>query len=119
MPDLSPWMKVVTQPLGFAAFALFIVFLVLSRTTRAVERRWLAPSLLALAIISLVGGLAIAWMKNQSPNISAQTNAPNSIAVGVNKGTVINQGTVNMAPMSAGGESTTKQITPKAGDAKK
>jgi len=110
MPNQAEWIKVVTDPMGIAAFALFLVFLILSRTKKADERRWLAPVFVVLAIISLLGGFTVAFLTrttdiktvetpshvmpglNVEGGINAETRGPNSAATGINFGTV-NSGT--------------------------
>jgi len=51
------WVKVVSMPLGFAAFALFLVFGILK--SRGKKPAWLLPSAVALATIAIIGGLIL------------------------------------------------------------
>lgn len=60
MPD---WTKVVTEPLGLAGFALFLVFGLLSRLKGKDERRWLPLFSGVLAFVALLGGLGIAFFR--------------------------------------------------------
>ncbi len=60
---MQEWTKVVTEPLGLAGFALFLVFGVLARIKRDDERRWLGPLAMAMAVVALTGGLALAYLK--------------------------------------------------------
>ncbi len=60
---MQDWTKVVTEPLGLAGFALFLVFGLLSRLKAKEERRWLGPAALAMAFLALAGGLALAYVK--------------------------------------------------------
>lgn len=68
------WTKVVTDPLGLAGFALFLVFGYLAKVKRADERRWLAPLAVLAAIGALIGGLAMSYVRVPKPAVpSAQT----------------------------------------------
>ena len=79
---MNEWTKVVTEPLGLAGFALFLVFGYLAKAKKDDERRWLSlvaialagrhrsrwsPSLslvaIALAVIALLGGLSLAYFQ--------------------------------------------------------
>jgi hypothetical protein len=72
---MQDWTKVVTEPLGLAGFALFLVFGVLSRLKAKEERRWLAPVASAMAVLALAGGLTLAYVKTARE--TAQQNRPN------------------------------------------
>lgn len=61
MLNQEAWVNVVTNPLGMSAFALFLVFLVLTRTAISRERRWLSPVFVGIAVIALLGGLALSY----------------------------------------------------------
>ena len=63
---MSPWIKVVTEPLGLAGFALFLIFGYLAKVKRNDERRWLSPVAFVIAAVALIGCLAIAYV--QTPN---------------------------------------------------
>lgn len=80
MIDKDAWMKVITEPLGIVGFSLFLVFLLLSKKI-ARERNWLMPAFVVLAIISLVGGLSIAYKQTIPGNESTQTNTQPSIKI--------------------------------------
>ncbi len=58
---MEGWTEVVTEPLGLAGFALFLVFSVLSKTAGVEKYRWLPKAFIAMAVIALVGGLALAF----------------------------------------------------------
>ena len=71
---MSDWTKVVTNPLGLAGFALFLVFAYL-RVRGPKERRWLAPIAAFLAIAALTGGLVLAYLQLPKPVLTpAKTN---------------------------------------------
>ena len=63
---MQDWTKVVTEPLGLAGFALFLVFGVLSRVKRDDERKWVGPVAMAMAVLALTGGLTLAYLKTSS-----------------------------------------------------
>lgn len=71
---MQDWTKVVTEPLGLAGFALFLVFGVLSRLKAKEERRWLGPVASAMAVLALAGGLTLAYVKTSRE--TAQQGAP-------------------------------------------
>jgi hypothetical protein len=73
---MHDWTKVVTEPLGLAGFALFLVFGALSRLKARQERRWLAPVASAMAVLALAGGLAIAYVKTGSTTQPPAKTAP-------------------------------------------
>ena len=70
---MTPWIKVVTEPLGLAGFALFLIFGYLAKVKRDDERRWLSPVAFAIAAVALIGCLAIAYVQIPKP---VQPSAP-------------------------------------------
>jgi hypothetical protein len=75
---MSPWIKVVTHPLGVAGFVLFLVFGYLARSKRRNELRWLAPAAFGIAAIALIGGLVLAYVevpKAVPPPVQTQKRA--------------------------------------------
>jgi hypothetical protein len=75
--NMAPWTKVVTNPLGLAGFALFLVFGYLAKIKRNDERRWLSPVAFAIAAVALVGGLVLAYVQASKPVIpSVQFSKP-------------------------------------------
>lgn len=73
---MQDWTKVVTEPLGLAGFALFLVFGVLSRVKRDDERKWLGPLAMAMAVLALTGGLTLAYLKRPPQAAPQMTPAP-------------------------------------------
>jgi hypothetical protein len=78
---MVPWIKVITNPLGLGGFALFLVFSYLARIRQGAERKWLAPTAVFLALIALVGGLALDFLqvsRSQIPQVppNAARSAP-------------------------------------------
>jgi hypothetical protein len=73
MPD---WTKVVTEPLGLAGFALFLAFGALSRLKQEEDRRWLRPMASLMAVLALVGGLTLAYVKSAQSAAPVVTSAP-------------------------------------------
>jgi hypothetical protein len=64
------WTKVVTNPLGLAGFALFLVFGILAKVKRNDERRWLSPAAVGIAAIALIGGLLLAYAQTPRPQLN-------------------------------------------------
>jgi len=64
---MSEWVKVVTHPLGLAGFALFLVFGYLAKEKRQDTRRWLPAVAVAMAVITLVGGLYLSYSRVFTP----------------------------------------------------
>lgn len=78
---MSDWTKVVTNPLGLAGFALFLVFGFLAKLKQRDVRRWLAPVAIVMAVIALVAGLSLAYVQVRrlppvSPVRTQSTPAP-------------------------------------------
>src|SRR5208283_1814389 len=77
---MTPWIKVVTEPLGLAGFALFLIFGYLGKVKRDDERRWLSPVAFAIGAVALIGCLAIAYVQTPKPVTpsaqSVQTSQP-------------------------------------------
>jgi hypothetical protein len=69
---MSEWVKVVTNPLGLAGFALFLVFAFLAKVKGKNSPRWPALVAVTMAVVALVGGLALAYRQGSSPS-PAQT----------------------------------------------
>lgn len=71
--------NVVTHPLGLAGFALALVFGVLSRVGRH-PPPWWPHAAVAMAAVTLVGGLTLAYLQSAKPPLaqipSAQAAAP-------------------------------------------
>lgn len=61
------WTRVITNPLGLAGFALFLVFGFLAKVKRTDERRWLSPAAFCIAALALIGGLVIAYAQAPRP----------------------------------------------------
>lgn len=67
---MSEWTKVVTDPLGLAGFALFLVFGLLAQLKRREERQWVARLAAGMAIVTLAGGMVLAYFKTARPAVS-------------------------------------------------
>src|SRR5437868_6322856 len=76
---MSDWSKVVTEPLGLAGFALFLVFGFLSKLKRKDERRWLAPTAAAMGVAALAGGMVLSYFK------ASQSSAHGASQIQVNQ----------------------------------
>ena len=60
---MDKWIAVVTNPLGIAGFALFLVFTLVSRSRRPFERNMF----LGLASVALFAGFALAYRQASEP----------------------------------------------------
>lgn len=60
---MAEWTKVVTDPLGLAGFALFLVFGLLAQLKRREERQWVARLAAVMAVVTLAGGMVLAYFK--------------------------------------------------------
>jgi len=59
---MAPWVKVITDPLGLAGFALFLLFGLIARLTRNRERQWISRVAVATAVLTLVGCFAVEFL---------------------------------------------------------
>lgn len=66
---MNSWIKVVTHPLGLAGFALFLFFSFLAKNRQGKKPNWATPSAFAMALVALVGGLALARQQNTHPTV--------------------------------------------------
>jgi hypothetical protein len=84
------WTKVLTHPIGLVAYALALVFALLSRKHKGLPPWW-PTAAIAVAVMCIFGGLALAYSdqtKNPEPTTRQTATA--------NGGTAINvQGTGN------------------------
>jgi len=76
---VNEWTKVVTNPLGLAGFALFLIFGYLAKARKSAERRWLTPVAVFMAIGALVAGLALAYIQVARP-VAPSTQAEKPLA---------------------------------------
>lgn len=58
---MNQWVKVATDPIGLAGFALFLVFSFLSNKGKKLP--WLAKCGFAMACVALIGGLIVAYYR--------------------------------------------------------
>jgi len=73
------WLKVITDPLGIAAFALALIFGVATRALRRrqpKQLRWLAPVAAGLAALCVAGGLFLAYQRLAVVKGKAAENSP-------------------------------------------
>ena len=75
---MDKWIPVVTDPLGLAGFALFLVFSFLSLKRRSLDAHWIMASFITLAAVGLLGGLGLAYLRSgqTGPSPSKETGAP-------------------------------------------
>ena len=70
---MGEWTKVVTDPLGLAGFALFVVFLIVRRSTRTSNNPFFSYALVAMAFVALLGGLGLGYWRTVKPEPPRQT----------------------------------------------
>lgn len=63
---MEKWINVVTDPLGLAGFALFLVFTALTKIKKEDRPQWLTPVFIAMGFVALIGGLWLA-SSNREP----------------------------------------------------
>jgi hypothetical protein len=63
---MGKWIEVVTDPLGLAGFALFLVFGAAASYGFRRGQTWLPKAAVAMAVVALVGGLALSWQTRDS-----------------------------------------------------
>lgn len=108
---MKEWIKVVTDPMGLAGFALFLVFTVLSKKGK--KPAWLAAGAFAMACVALVGGLTLAYYRvranpssTTAPSTASQPSpAPGTVnqqAIGEIKQESSGAGAVNAAGVQGG-----------------
>src|SRR5262249_21941551 len=74
---VDKWISVVTDPLGLAGFALFLVFSVLSLNRLTSDTSWMTSSFMAFAAVRWIRGLGLAYLRSaQSVVPTKETAAP-------------------------------------------
>jgi hypothetical protein len=75
---MGTWAKVVSEPLGLAGFALFLMFAYLGKVKSGDNRTWISPVAFVLAAATLLGGFSLAYlqMKRTVAPAAAVQNAP-------------------------------------------
>ena len=64
------WIKVITDPLGIAGYALALVFGITGRIISQKGKRnakWVAPTAFAFALVCIIGGLTLAYSRGVTP----------------------------------------------------
>jgi hypothetical protein len=112
-----PWEKVVTDPLGLTAYALSLVFGIVSfeARRRKLKYQWVVPAGFAMAAVCVLGGLSLAYLREAGANLKA--NAPNpslhidKLEQKVGNGNAVAgvQGDVKITPPSASDDPKAKQ----------
>jgi hypothetical protein len=64
---MGAWAKVVSEPLGLAGFALFLIFTYLGKVKSGDKRRWISPVAFACAAATLLGGFGLAYIQIAKP----------------------------------------------------
>jgi hypothetical protein len=87
---MKEWIKVVTDPMGLAGFALFLVFTFLARKGK--KPAWLAAGAFAMACLALAGGLILAYFRARAnPNPSSSTTTPGTVSQPSPASSTVNQ----------------------------
>jgi hypothetical protein len=73
---MDSWTKVVTEPLGLAGFALFLMFAYLGKVIKDEKRRWLSPVAFACAAVTLIAGFSLAYLELRKQDIPQSTTKP-------------------------------------------
>jgi cytoskeletal protein RodZ len=76
----AEWMKVIIHPLGLAGFALFVVFLLLTKRNSSRQPGWSKVLFIVMAFVTLVGALFLAHeqIPRQTPVPSESTTEKRS-----------------------------------------
>lgn len=74
--DFTKWIDVVTDPLGIAGFALFLVFALLALIKIKSENRLLLTIFIVMAFTALIGGLGLSFLKIHKQHSPANTPHP-------------------------------------------
>ena len=64
---MGAWTKVVTEPLGLAGFALFLIFAYLGKLKSGDKRKWISPVAFVCAAATLTAGLSLAYLQIAKP----------------------------------------------------
>lgn len=74
------WEKILSDPLGLSGYALFLVFGVVTYVIkqRKPANRWVVPSGFILAALCIIGGITIAYRREQKPSPTQPGPAPAS-----------------------------------------
>jgi prepilin signal peptidase PulO-like enzyme (type II secretory pathway) len=73
MDNIDAWTQVITNPLGLAGFALFLVFSLLAKFGLKNKPGWMVVVAFMMALIALVGGLALAWKQHSAVDVNTES----------------------------------------------
>lgn len=73
---MNEWTKIVTNPLGLAGFALFVVLLLVRSKVTRTDKSLFGRALIVMAIIALVGGIGLAYLQRSTPAAKPQLQEP-------------------------------------------
>jgi hypothetical protein len=93
---MGAWTKVVSEPLGLAGFALFLIFTYLGKVKSGDKRKWISPVAFACAAATLMGGFALAYLQITKP-------APSTDSVAKPAATVVHQPSIVQQSSSGAG----------------
>ncbi len=66
MENIDSWTDVLVHPLGMAGFALFLVFIVLTRFRKGKSNKLFTTAFVIMAFVSLMGGFMLAYHEQHS-----------------------------------------------------
>ena len=85
------WVKVISTPLGFAAFALYLLFGVIKGRTK--KPKWLLPTVVILAGAAIISGVLLQYGSSggaepKRPSVQQDTKGDQSPAINTGSGDV-------------------------------
>lgn len=93
---MHAWINAVTNPLGLAGFALFLVFTFLGRRKKKPE--WIPIAAYGMAVIALVGGVFIAYrQESRAPPANQQIGNIQQTSTGTSANVAGVQGPVTVS----------------------
>ena len=77
---MNKWTNVVTDPLGLAGFALFLVFSFVALRRQSQKPRWIVMSFITLAFLAILGGIGLSYLRQsgQRPVVIPASAPPGS-----------------------------------------
>ena len=98
---MKEWIKVVTDPMGLAGFALFLVFTFLAKKGK--KPAWLAAGAFGMACVALAGGLTLAYFRVRTNPNPASTTAPSTASQPASAPGTVNQQSIGEIKQKSSG----------------
>lgn len=76
MENVSSWVNVVTDPLGLAGFALFLIFGLVAKVGSSKGQQWVAMAAVLMAVIALIGGMLLSLQSNKAVQQPVSVTSP-------------------------------------------